>query len=237
MSRRAGPVIEIRLLAHFSRGGWAKSLISVLTVTVSVLVANNQANLADVTLAVTRVSGVEADTSTVGGSGDWSSVGGGVAVVHAPCGCVEPNTVVTLGGWLGHVVTSARRHRFEMSWGWWLGFQFGCTSSYSVADGRYHQVTGRVPPPTLRVPGTDHPQAPWGGWPPANASQPAASRVRANLSYPVRSLSEIATSGSKRRLFPNSERHLGRPQACVAIGHLANTSGSTPSGAWHLIIS
>ena len=118
-SRRAGQVIEIRLLAHFNRGGWAKSLISVRMVAVSVLVTNNYANLADVTCAATRVSRVEADTSTVGGDGDdWCSVGVGVPVLHAPFGCVEPNTVVTLGGWLARVVTSARRYRFDTSWGW-----------------------------------------------------------------------------------------------------------------------
>jgi len=30
----------------------------------------------------------------------------GVFYLHAPCGCVEPNTVVTLGGWLARVVRS-----------------------------------------------------------------------------------------------------------------------------------
>ena len=102
-----GQVIEIRLLAHLARLRWAKSLISTLIATAWALVANNYANLADVACAVRRVSRVEADTSTVGGDGDdWCSVGVGVPVVHSPCGCVERNTVVTLSGWLAHVVRS-----------------------------------------------------------------------------------------------------------------------------------
>jgi len=47
-----GQVTEIRLLAHLARLRWAKSLISTLIAAVPALVANNQANLADVTCAV-----------------------------------------------------------------------------------------------------------------------------------------------------------------------------------------
>ena len=63
-----GQAIEIRLFDHYSRGGWAESLISTLIATAPALVTNNQANLADVTRAVTRASRVDADVGQVDGA-------------------------------------------------------------------------------------------------------------------------------------------------------------------------
>jgi len=62
-----GQVTEIRLLAHLARLRWAKTLISTLITAALLLVANNHANLADATLAVTRVNTVEDDVGQVRG--------------------------------------------------------------------------------------------------------------------------------------------------------------------------
>jgi len=104
----AGQVTEIRLLAHLARLRWAKSLISTLIAAALLLVANNQANLADVTCAATRVNTVEDDVSQARGSSATTNVGlpPDAFYLHAPFGRVEPNTVVTFSGWLARVVTS-----------------------------------------------------------------------------------------------------------------------------------